>query len=336
MKKRTFTDFLLEEFEDSVFVTEEHDIEVISTGSLALDVSIGVGGIPRGKITEIYGPEGSGKTTLALSIVKKCLEKGGSALYIDAENMLDYHSLKQMVGREFTPDSLRIVKPETAEDVFKIAEAGMDSGEFSLVIIDSIGALAPSKEKEDNFEDANVALVPRLVSKFLRRNTTGSIMKNNVALVLLNQVRDKIGSYMSSFETPGGHALKHFTSLRIQLSRGQDLEVGKDKVGIITKFVIRKNKMSAPFRSSTIPILFGRGVDTYTDVIDFASLLGVIKRSGSFYKFEDVVLGQGKISSANFLEERQDVLDKIVEKVYNGVSSTISRTLDDQEVEDEE
>jgi recombination protein RecA len=237
----TFLSDIVDKFGEAVLVEDTDKVDVIPTGSLSLDVSIGVGGIPRGKITEIFGSEGGGKTTLALSIVKNALKLGLRALYIDAENMLDYGLLKDMIGEDLNKDQLVILNPDTAEDAFNMIEMGLQSGDFELIILDSVGSLAPKKEQDDEFEDANVGLLARLVSKFLRRNSH-VVKEKNIALVLLNQVRAKIGAYMASFETPGGHALKHFTSLRISLSRGQEMKVGNETVGIMTKFVIKKNK----------------------------------------------------------------------------------------------
>jgi len=310
-----FISDIVDKFGEAVLVENTDVVDVIPTGSISLDVSIGVGGIPRGKITEIFGSESSGKTTLAMSIVKNALKLGLRSLYIDAENMLDYGLLKDMVGQEFTKDQLVILNPETAEDAFNMIEMGLNSGDFELVILDSVGSMAPKKEQEDDFEDANVALLARLVTKFLRRNAH-VIAEKNIALVLLNQVRSKIGAYMASFETPGGHALKHFTSLRISLSRGVEMKVGNETVGIMTKFVIKKNKLSAPFRSFTIPIVFGKGIDEYSDAVDFCSMLGVIKKKGSYYKFEDVTLGQGKLQAGDYLEKHPETLDRIKAGVY--------------------
>lgn len=311
-----FIDEIIEKFGESALVGEEDSVEVISTGCLSLDVSIGVGGIPRGKITEIFGPEGSAKTTIALSVVKSCLSEGGKACYIDVEHMLDYPLLKDMLGEVFDPERFIILTPDTAENAFEMAEAAFNSGEFDLVVLDSIGALAPSFEKTEEFNKASVGLVPKMVTKFLRRNIDG-IKKQNVALLLINQVRDKIGAYMPTFETPGGHGLKHFASLRIALSKGQELKVGNEKVGIMVKFVIKKNKLSAPFRSYTIPIVFGKGVDSFSDTVDFCSMLGVIKKKGSYYKFEETVLGQGKLSAGEYLSQHPETLDNIKESVYN-------------------
>ena len=323
----TFLSDIVDKFGEAVLVEDTDKVDVIPTGSLSLDVSIGVGGIPRGKITEIFGSEGGGKTTLALSIVKNALKLGLRALYIDAENMLDYGLLKDMIGEALNKDQLVILNPETAEDAFNMIEMGLQSGDFELIILDSVGSLAPKKEQDDEFEDANVGLLARLVSKFLRRNSH-VVSEKNIALVLLNQVRAKIGAYMASFETPGGHALKHFTSLRISLSRGQEMKVGNETIGIMTKFIIKKNKLSAPFRSYTIPIVFGKGIDTFSDTVDFCSMLGVIKKKGSYYKFEDVTIGQGKLAAGDFLEKNPETLDKITKSVYNVLNKYTSIDVD--------
>lgn len=330
-----FLDGIIEQFGDSAIKEQSDKIDVISTGCLSLDVSIGVGGIPRGKITEIFGSEGGGKTTLALSIVKEALKEDVKVLYVDAEHMLDYGLLKDMIGEDLDKSKLVILNPKTAEDAFTMLESGINSGEFAVVILDSIGALAPQKEQEDEFADANVGLVARMVTKFLRRNVH-EIEQKNVALILLNQVRDKIGAYMASFETPGGHALKHFTSLRISLSRGQEIKVGNETVGIMTKFVIKKNKLSAPFRSYTVPIIFGKGIDTFSDVVDFCSMLGVIKKKGSYYKYEDVSLGQGKLAAGDYLEKNPDTLDRIKIEVYNVLNKYTSIDVDAVKESDEE
>ena len=333
-----FLNDIVDKFGDTVLVESQDTVDVISTGSISLDVSIGVGGIPRGKVTELFGSESSGKTTLAMSIVKNALKSGLKSLYIDAENMLDYGLLKDMVGQDFNSEQLVILNPETAEDAFNMIEMGIASGDFALIILDSVGALSPKKEKDDDFEDANVALLARMMTKFLHRNIS-AIASKNIAMLMLNQVRSKIGAYMASFETPGGHALKHFTSLRISLSRGQEMKVANETVGIMTKFVIKKNKLSAPFRSFTIPIVFGKGIDEYSDAVDFCSTLGVIKKKGSFYKFDGVTLGQGKLQAGDYLEKNPDTLDKIRESVYNVLNKYTSIDTDVKEdinIEDED
>lgn len=330
-----FVDDILEQFGDNAMINQEDKIDVIPTQCLSLDVSIGVGGIPRGKITEIFGSEGGGKTTLAIQIIRETLKLGLKALYIDAEHMLDYGLLKDMVGEDFDEENLVILNPDTAEDAFTMLEKGINSHEFAAIILDSIGALAPKVEKADEFDKANVGLLSRMLTKFLRRNVY-AIKESNSAVILLNQVRDKIGAYMASFETPGGHALKHFASLRISLSRGQEMKVGNETVGIMTKFIIKKNKLSAPFRSYTIPIVFGKGIDIYSDAVDFCSMLGVIKKKGSYYRFEEVTIGQGKLAAGDYLEKHPETLDKIKEKVYNELNKYTAIDVDLLESEEPE
>jgi len=317
--QETFFEQVLEKFgEDSLSIDRAY--EAISTGCTSLDVSIGIGGVPKGRITEIFGPEGSAKTTIALSLARNAIANGEKVLYVEPENLLDYFVIPSILGESFPEGSFRLVQPDTAEDAFEIAEMGINSKEFSLIVFDSIGALAPAKEKEDKFTDANVALVPRLLSKFLRRNAY-SIRANNIAFVFINQVRDTIGSYVKSYSTPGGHALKHFAALRISLSKGQEIKItdaGTEKsIGINTTFVIKKNKLAAPFRSFTIPIIFGIGVDKYKDLFNFAETLGVIRKAGAYYKLDDVTIAQGTKKTVQELHDNKELLDRVTERVYN-------------------
>ena len=320
MSDDKFLDEILDTFGEEVLITDSSDIDAISTGSISLDASIGIGGIPKGRITEIFGSESTGKTTMALGMTKSALASGGRALYVDAENMLDYKLVKMIVGNELDSGQLVILNPESAEDAFMMCEMGITSGNFDLVILDSIGALAPQKEKDDDFEKANVALTSRLVTKFLRR-VAFQVKKTNTALVLLNQVRDKIGSFMGGFETPGGHALKHFSALRISLTKGKKIQVGTGKdaivVGIDVNFTVRKNKLAPPFRGFHFPIMFGKGIDTPMDYLEFCSMLGIIKKSGSYFKFGDETLGQGKLAATEALRGNKLLLDKLTEMVYN-------------------
>lgn len=321
MKKayNSFLDEISATFDEDILVTEKSELSVISTGITSLDTSIGVGGIPRGRLTEIYGPEGSGKTTLALGICKNANKAGLNVLYLDVENMIDYEYAKALVG-ELDKDKFVILQPDTAEDALKIAGKGIESGAFGLIVLDSVGALAPIKEKEADFEDMSYALVPRLITKFLRINAY-KIRTNNVAFVFINQVRDNIGSYVKSFSTPGGHALKHYVSLIMQLKKGDKITANKEVVGINVTFTITKNKLSAPFRSATIPIMFGIGIDEMRDLINFAEMTGVLQKSGPFYKYGEINLGKGMITTMQFLTENQEVLDNVKKSCYN-ITST--------------
>lgn len=334
-KKLNFMELIEDKFGDFIVYSETSEgIKSISTGSLSLDISTGIGGIPRGRFTELYGAESCGKTTLALSICKTVVSSGGKALYIDAENSLDYSYIHEVVG-EFKSENLVLVQPETAEQSLSIAEDGITSKEFDFIVLDSIGSLAPQREKEKELTDANVALLPNLMTRFARRNAF-AVRNSNTAFLGINQVRDKIGSYVTSFDTPGGHSWKHILSLKIMLSKAEDIskvtDGQKEIIGIISKFTIKKNKLAPPFRSFTIPIIFGKGVDYYRDVIIFAEMLGVIQKKGkSYYYFNDIQVGQGTNKATDFISNNKDVLDKIVNQCYNIVNKRKGDDLEDEE-----
>lgn len=312
-------------FGDSVFTNKDFVAGVIPTGSLSLDVSLGIGGIPKGRFTTIYGGFSSGKTTLCLQLAKNAIELGNSVLYIDAEQTLDLSYAEAVIG-DFS-ESMLIVTPETAEEALTIAEygiggddkLGINPGEFGLIIVDSLAALAPEKEKEKELTDSNVALVSRLLSAFFRRNADG-VRRNNVAMVLTNQVRDNIGSYYGGYNLPGGHALKHYSSIILFLSAGEKIEQNKEAIGVVTKFTVKKNKLAPPFRQYYLPIMFGKGVDVYRDIVDFASTMGVIDKKGSYFVYEDDNLGQGMNKASDFLKEHPETLDKIRKECYTHLS----------------
>lgn len=320
-----FQEEIEDKYGDYIVFDESKDkdiIRTISTGSLSLDVSTGVGGIPIGRFTELYGAESSGKTTLAVNICKTVVNSGKKALYIDAENTLDFSYIEAIVGN-FNRSNLVLVQPETAEQSLSIAESGINSEEFEIIVLDSIGSLAPQKEKEKDLTDANVALLPNLMTRFARRNAF-AVRKGNTAFLGINQVRDKIGGYVTAFDTPGGHSWKHILSLKIMLSKAEDIvkqtDGRKDILGILSRFTIKKNKLAPPFRTFTLPIIFGKGVDYYKDVVEFSEMLGVIQKKSAYYYFEDVTLGQGKDKTAGYLLENPQILDKIVKQCYNVVN----------------
>jgi recombination protein RecA len=321
-KVKTFHDLMQDKFGDAydkVFIeqdNEEEKIDVISTGSLSLNASIGIGGIPRRRFTVIDGVESSGKTTLAFSIVREFIKTGGKALYVDVENQMSYPYIESLIGVENIEEGLTLAKPETSDDAFNICEAAINSKEFGLIILDSVAALSPPEEKKKEFEDANMAIIPRDLAKFFRRNSY-NIRLNNIAFVFINQVRDLIGSYVKAYSTPGGHALKHYASVIISLSKGQEIKAGEESIGINTKFVVKKNKLAPPFRSFTIPIIFGKGIDTLRDTVSFAEQLGVIQRGGAWYRFGEQTLGKGMLDTIQYLTENKFMLDKINEACYN-------------------
>lgn len=316
-KDMTFIERIEDKFGDFLVFDEAKEkerIKAISTGALSLDISTGVGGIPLRRFTQIDGVESSGKTTLALSIAKNAI-KEHEILYIDAEQTLDFDYARRIIG-EFDSSKFTMIQPETAEQALEIAENGVHSKQFGLIVLDSVGALIPQKVLDDDLTDANVALVARIMTKFLGR-TAFTVRSNDVAFLFINQVRAKIGSYVASFEVPGGYALKHILSLRISLNKAEDIKMDKEVVGINTRFTVRKNKLASPFKSFILPIMFGKGIDTLRDTVMFAEFLGILDRRGPYYFFDGETLGQGLVNSMSYLEEHKETLDKIVEKCYN-------------------
>ncbi len=318
----SFLDYIVDKY-GSNFIVEDvvEKVDHIPTGSPSLDFSIGIGGIPVGRYSEIDGPESVGKSTLALSIANECIKRGDKVLYVDVENTMDYNYIRSLVDAEFSIDNILLVRPDTAEQAFEIAEKGVQSNEFKLIIFDSIGGLAPQKEKEDEFTDANVALISRLLSKFLRRNAF-TIRTNNVAFLFLNQVRDNIGSYTHGYTLPGGHALKHFCSLMVSMTKSEQIKFGDEIVGSISKFSIKKNKVAPPFRSFFIPIMFGKGVDTYRDLVEFGITMGILQKGGAYIKYKDMTLGKGMANVIEFLSTNKDISDQILADLHNMAQET--------------
>lgn len=331
-KEKSFNDLILEQFGEAVLDNHDKVINSISTGCLSLDTAIGAGGIPKGMITELYGPEGSGKTTIALNTAKVLANNGGKTLYIEVENLLNNSIMKAVLGEDTDLEKIVIVTPESAEDAFIVAEKGIESEEFELIVIDSIGAMASRKEKEVDFDKDTMGQLPRIVARFIKRNVY-DIRNKDIAVLLLNQVRDNVGSYVKSFKTPGGHQLGHEAAVRISLTKGENLTRGKEIVGILTKFTIKKNKLAAPFKSFTVPIIFGQGIDYFADLIDFAKLVGVIEGTGAYYKFNGKTLGKGKAETRETLMSSKETLAEITEMVYNTVNkqSNIVELLNDME-----
>lgn len=321
-KEISFLDEILDKYGDEVAIRKyEGGIPSISTGSLGIDVSTGIGGIPKGRFTEIYGAEGSGKTTLLLNVAKLAVEAGERVAFIDTENGLDYAYAHDVIG-DFTSDQLIIIQPESAEDSFEIALSAVEH-DYGVVLFDSVAALSPEKELEDPMDKSQVALAPRLTSKFLRK-VAYQVRQKEVAFVFTNQVRANIGSYVGGWVTPAGYALKHYTSLRIYLAKGKEIKEEDVVVGHFVNFTIKKNKVGKPYRQATTNIIFGKGINYYRDVLSFGTLLGVIKNRGSYFGFEDDTIGSkaGAANTALALEEDQVLLDKIVEMCYNIAGSS--------------
>ena len=288
-------------------------VEVIPTGSVALDVALGVGGLPRGRIVEIYGPESSGKTTLTLHAIANAQRAGGIAAFIDAEHALDPEYAKKL-GVDI--DALLVSQPDTGEQALEIADMLVRPGPINLIVIDSVAALVPKAEIEGEMGDTHVGLQARLMSQALRK-LTGGLSSTNTTMIFINQLREKIGVFFGSPETTaGGKALKFYASVRLDIRRIETLKDGTDAVGNRTRVKVVKNKMAPPFKQAEFDILFGTGISREGSLIDFGVDHGIVKKSGAWYTYEGDQLGQGKENSRNFLIEHPDTANEIERRIF--------------------
>lgn len=287
---------------------------VISTGSLSVDVALGVGGVPRGRVVEVYGPEAGGKTTLALHVVAQAQAAGGVAAFVDAEHALD-PSYARALGVDI--EQLLVSQPDSGEQALEITELLVRSGAVDVVVIDSVAALTPRAELEGEMGDAHVGLQARLMSQALRK-LTGVLSKSKATAIFINQVREKIGVLYGNPEvTPGGRALKFYASVRMEVRRKGDVKVGAEKVGNRVRVKVTKNKVAPPFREAEVEILFGRGIDRIGDLVNVASDVEVVQKSGSWYSFGETRLGQGKEKAVEFLGQNPELLADIRERVMS-------------------
>ena len=283
-------------------------IQAISTGSITLDMALGVGGMPRGRVVEVFGPESSGKSTLAYHVMAEAQRSGGEAAYIDAEHALDA-SYAATCG--VNVDDLLVSQPDSAEQGLEICEYLVRSGALDIVVVDSVAALVPRSELEGDMGDTHVGLQARLMSQALRK-LTAAISRSNTAVMFINQIREKVGVLWGSPETtPGGRALKFYSSVRIDLRRIESIKQGKDIVGARIRARVVKNKVAPPFKVAEFDMMFNEGISKEGDLVDLASEAGVVKKSGSFYSFGDVRLGQGRENAKAFLRENGEVADDI-------------------------
>ena len=287
-------------------------VEVIPTGSIALDVALGVGGLPRGRIIEIYGPESSGKTTLTLHAIANVQRVGGIAAFIDAEHALD-PDYAQKLGVDI--DQLLVSQPDTGEQALEIADMLVRSGAIDLVVIDSVAALVPKAEIEGEMGDSHVGLQARLMSQALRK-LTGGLNQTNTTMIFINQLREKIGVFFGSPETTaGGKALKFYASVRLDIRRIETLKDGTDAVGNRTRVKVVKNKMAPPFKQAEFDILYGTGISREGSLIDFGVEHALVKKSGAWYTYDGEQLGQGKENARNFLLKNPDIAAEIETKI---------------------
>ena len=284
------------------------NVDAIPTGALSLDVALGIGGIPRGRIIEIYGPESSGKTTLAQHIVAECQKKGGIAAFVDAEHALDPEYAKNL---GVNIDELLISQPDTGEQALDITEELVRSGAVDIIVVDSVAALVPKAEIEGTMEDQQMGLQARLMSKALRK-LTGVIGKTNTTVIFINQLRQKIGvMYGNPETTTGGNALKYYASVRMEIKRTETLKGDGEDVGNHVRVRVLKNKVAPPFRTAEFDIIFGKGISKTGNILDVAVNLGIINKAGAWFSYNDAKLGQGREKSKEFLDANPELLAEV-------------------------
>ncbi|MEQ8224901.1 MAG: recombinase RecA, partial [Candidatus Eremiobacterota bacterium] len=288
--------------------TEALNVESISTGSIALDRALGIGGVPRGRIIEIYGPEGSGKTTMALHIIASAQKEGGTAAFIDVEHALDPEYCKKLGVKT---DDLYISQPNTGEEALEIVEMLIRSNAIDVIVLDSIAALVPKDEIEGEMGDPHMALQARLMSQALRK-LTGAVSKSKAVAIFINQIRMKVGVYFGNPETtPGGRAMKFYSSVRLEVKRGESIKKGNEIIGSSTKIKVVKNKVAPPFKEVVLDMMFGEGISKEGEVVDIGVEQGIIEKSGAWYTYKEQKIGQGKENVKIYLVEHPDVFEEI-------------------------
>lgn len=289
------------------------DVAVIPSGSLSLDIATGIGGIPKGRITEIFGPESSGKTTLALHIIAQAQKGGGVAAFIDAEHALDVHYAEKLGVKV---DDLLVSQPDTGEQALEIAEVLARSGGVDVIVVDSVAALVPQAEIEGSMEDMQVGLQARLMSKAMRK-LTAAISRTNTSVVFINQIRMKIGmgGYANPETTPGGNALKFYASLRLDIRRIGTIKDGNEPIGNRVRVKVVKNKMAPPFKEAEFDIYYGEGISKYTELLDLGVKMGLIEKAGAWYSYGGERLGQGRENVRRVLLEKPELAEELETKI---------------------
>ncbi len=300
---------------------EKMAVEVIPTGSIALDLALGVGGLPRGRVVEIYGPESSGKTTLALHVIAEAQKLGGTAAFVDVEHALDPTYAK---GLGVDLDNLLVSQPDTGEQALDIAEMLVRSNAVDVVVVDSVAALVTKAELEGDMGDTHVGLQARLMSQALRK-LTAAISRSKCVMIFINQLREKVGVMFGSPETTsGGRALKFYASVRLDVRKLEQIKVGQDVVGSRTRVKVVKNKVAPPFRQAEFDITYGRGISKMGSVLDVALERNIVGKSGSWYTYGDTRIGQGRENAKAYLEEHSDLAEEIADKIREALRATAS------------
>ena len=311
------------------------NVEAIPTGALSLDVALGIGGIPKGRIIEIFGPESSGKTTLALHMIAECQKRGGEAAFIDAEHALDPVYAKHL-GVDI--DNLIVSQPDTGEQALEIAEALVRSGAIDIIVVDSVAALVPKAEIDGDMGDAHVGLQARLMSQALRK-LAGVLNKSNTAIVFINQLREKVGIMFGNPETtPGGRALKFYASVRLDIRKIENLKQDGEVFGNRVRVKVVKNKVAPPFREAEFDIIYGKGISKSGNILDLGVNLDIVEKSGSWFAYDGTRIGQGRENAKRYLEENPEIMADIEKKVRAKFNEAFEKSLGEggEEAEAEE
>ena len=307
------------------------DVETVPTGSLSLDIALGLGGIPRGRIIEIYGPESSGKTTLTLHMVAEVQKRGGIAGFIDAEHALD-PSYARNIGVDI--DNLYISQPDSGEQALEITDTMVRSGAIDIIVIDSVAALVPKAEIDGDLGDAHVGLQARLMSQALRK-LTAVVSKSNCIVIFINQLREKVGVMFGNPETTtGGRALKFYSSVRLDIRRIESIKQNGEIIGNRTRVKVVKNKIAPPFKVAEFDIIFGKGISREGDILDLAANIGVINKSGAWYSYNDAKIGQGRENTKQYLTEHPEIMQEVENKVREYYGLQDDSALSDEDEQD--
>ena len=309
------------------------NVESIPTGALSLDVALGIGGIPKGRIIEIFGPESSGKTTLALHMIAECQKRGGEAAFIDAEHALDPVYAKHL-GVDI--DNLIVSQPDTGEQALEIAEALVRSGAIDIIVVDSVAALVPKAEIDGDMGDAHVGLQARLMSQALRK-LAGVLNKSNTAIVFINQLREKVGIMFGNPETtPGGRALKFYASVRLDIRKTENLKQDGEVFGNRVRVKVVKNKVAPPFREAEFDIIYGKGISKVGNILDMAVNLDIVEKSGAWFSYNGQRISQGRENAKRYLVDRPELLAEVEKKVRDNFAKAFEQSLGEELPEDKE